>query len=63
MATKLLATTSAPDFPFTFKAKWLKSLGLVLIDYNDLTMKFIHDGKIIKLKGNLDTNPHAITPP
>lgn len=24
-------------------------------------MKFVHDGKIIELKGNLDTNPHAIT--
>ena len=31
--------------------EWLKSLGLVLIDYNDLTMKFLLDDRVIELKG------------
>lgn len=43
--------------------QWLKSLGPVLIDYNDLTVKFIHEGKLIKLKGNLDMTLMAISPP
>lgn len=42
--------------------QWLKSLGPVLTYYNDLTLKFIHDLKIIELKGNLDNDLHAITP-
>lgn len=42
--------------------QWLKSLGPILTDYNDLTLKFIHDGKIIELKGNVDDALHAITP-
>ena len=36
-------------------------LGPVPTDYNDLTLKFIHDGKIIELKGNVDDALHAIT--
>lgn len=43
--------------------QWLKSLGPVLIDYNDLTMKFVHEGKLIELKGNLDMALQAVTPP
>lgn len=31
--------------------QWLKSLRPILIDYNDLTMKFLHTGRVIKLKG------------
>ena len=27
--------------------EWLKSLGLVLTDYNDLNMKFIHGGLVV----------------
>lgn len=36
----------------------LKSLGPILTDYNDLTLKFVHNGKIIELKGNLDNDLH-----
>lgn len=43
--------------------QWLKSLGPVLTNYNDLTMKFMHDGKIIELKVDTDTNLHLVTPP
>lgn len=42
--------------------RWLKSLGTVLIDYNDLKMKFMHNGRIIELKGNSDISLHLITP-
>ena len=31
---------------------WLKSLGPILTDYTTLTMKFVHHGKIIKLRGD-----------
>lgn len=44
-------------------ARWLKSLGPVLTDYNDLIMKFMHVEKIIELKGNSDIGLHLITPP
>jgi len=43
--------------------QWLKSLGPVLTDYNDLTMKFISDGHIVELKGDTDDTLQAITPP
>lgn len=42
--------------------QWLKSLGPVLTDYKDLTLKIIHDGKIIELKGNMDDALHPVTP-
>lgn len=43
--------------------QWLKSLGSVLTDYNDLTMKFVFNGSLIKLKGNSDKALLTITPP
>lgn len=43
--------------------QWLKSLGLVLTDYNDLTMKFIREGHLIELKGDMDSSLHAISTP
>lgn len=42
--------------------QWLKSLGPVLTDYN-LTMKFIHEAKLIELKGNSNMTLMAISPP
>lgn len=42
---------------------WLKSLDPVLTDYNTLTMKFVHSGKIIKLKGDTTKDLEAISPP
>ena len=43
--------------------QWLKSLGPVLTDYNNLTMKFNSDGHIVELKGDTDDTLQAITPP
>lgn len=43
--------------------QWLKSLGPVLTDYNDLTMKFMSKGHIVELKGDTDCGFHSITPP
>lgn len=43
--------------------QWLKSLGPVLTDYNELTMKFVYDGSLIELKGNSNMALMAITPP
>lgn len=39
----------------------LKFLGLVLTDYNDLTMKFLHSSRVIELKGDTDLELHSIT--
>lgn len=33
--------------------QWLKSLGLLLTNYNDLTMKFICVGLVVDLKGDM----------
>jgi hypothetical protein len=41
--------------------QWLKSLGPILTDYNDLTMKFVQSGKIVELKGDRDGGLHLIT--
>lgn len=41
--------------------QWLKSLGPMLTDYTELTMKFIHDGRIIELRGDRDVSLHLIT--
>ena len=41
--------------------QWLKSLGLVLTDYNELIMKFVHEGKLIKLKGDTNKDLQAIS--
>lgn len=38
-------------------------MGLVLTDYNDLTMKFLSNGHIVKLRGNTNYDLHSITPP
>ena len=35
---------------------WLKSLGLVLTDYNTLAMKFFYEGKLITLQGDMDAS-------
>lgn len=45
-----------------FGVQWLKSLDPVLTDYNSLTMKFIHDGQLIELKGTSETPLTAISP-
>lgn len=42
--------------------QWLKSLGPVLTDYNDLTMKFMSEDHIVELKGDTDCGLHSITP-
>lgn len=42
---------------------WLKSLGSVLTDYNTLTMKFVHQGNIIKLKGDTTKDLKAMSLP
>lgn len=33
-------------------AKWLKRLGLVLMNYNLITLTFIHNNACVKLKGD-----------
>lgn len=33
----------------------------MLTDYTELTMKFIHDGRIIELRGDRDVSLHLIT--
>lgn len=43
--------------------QWLKSLGPVLTDYNTLSMQFIHEGRLVKLKGDDDANIQMISPP
>lgn len=40
---------------------WLKSLGHVLTDYNTLTMQFIHEGRVVELKGDTDGTLNIIT--
>lgn len=39
----------------------LKSLGPVLTDYNELTMSFIKEGRVVQLKGELQTGPKEAT--
>jgi len=51
------------DVDIVLGVQWLKSLGSVLTDYNDLTMKFISDGHIVELKGDTDDTLQEITPP
>lgn len=43
--------------------QWLKALRPVLIDYNDLSMKFVFNGTLIELKGNSDNALLELTPP
>ena len=46
-----------------FGVQWLKSLSPVLTNYNILTMKFIHDGQLIELKGASEIPLTKISPP
>lgn len=43
--------------------QWLKSLRPILTDYNDLTMRFMSNGQIFKLKGDTNCGLHSFTPP
>lgn len=43
-------------------AQWLKSLGSVLTDYNDLSMKFSRDGRVVEFKGDIASNLSLLTP-
>lgn len=43
--------------------QWLKSLGPILTDYNDLTMKFLRSGRVVELKGDNNSKLCAISPP
>lgn len=43
--------------------QWLKTLGPILTDYNDLTMKFLYVGQIVELKGDSELELRSITPP
>lgn len=39
----------------------MKSIGPILTNYNDLTMKFLQRGKMIELKGDHEGCIHIIT--
>lgn len=41
--------------------QWLKSLGLVLTDYNSLRMKFFHAGTFVELKGDTETTQSSLS--
>jgi len=41
--------------------QWLKQLDLVLMDYNTLTMKFIHNGSPIEFKAHNPSIPLDIS--
>lgn len=41
--------------------QWLKSLGPVLKDYMDLTMKFMNQGRIVELWGDREDVIHDVT--
>ena len=43
--------------------QWLKSLGPVLTDYNDLTMKSVSNRHMVELKGDTYDTLQSITPP
>lgn len=42
-------------------ARWLKQLGPILMDYQNLTMKFLHGEYYIELKGDTSTVPTPIS--
>lgn len=42
--------------------QWLKSLGPVLTNYNMLCMQFIHDDRVVELKGDTDDTLNIIIP-
>jgi len=50
------------DTNIVLGVQWLKALGPVLTDYNDLSMKFVFNGILIELKGNSDNALLALTP-
>jgi len=41
--------------------QWLTTLGLVLTDYEQLTIKFIREGKLVELKGKHRRIPQEAT--
>lgn len=43
--------------------QWLKTLGLVLTDYATLCMQFFHQGRLVELQGENDTNLGILTNP
>jgi len=43
--------------------QWLKSLGLIVTNYNTLTMKFIHGDKMVELKSERASGLELISPP
>lgn len=43
--------------------RWLKSLGPILTDYNDLTMKFLYSGRLIELSRDTNSKLRSITLP
>lgn len=43
--------------------QWLKYLGLVLTDYNMLSIKFSHEGRLVELQGDVDCIFHLFSPP
>jgi len=42
-------------------AQWLKQLGPVLMDYQKLTMKFIHHNKLVELKGTMENDKISLS--
>lgn len=43
--------------------QWFKSLGPVLTNYNFLSMNSFHDGRLVELKGDVESTLHLFTPP
>lgn len=48
------------DDDIVLSMQWMKSMGPILMKYNDLTMTFIRQWKIIELKGERDGSIHPI---
>lgn len=44
-----------------FDVHWLKSLGLVVMDYSILSLHFMKDNKMVKLKGLSTQHPTKMT--
>ena len=43
--------------------QWLKTLGSIMIDYNTLSMKFFHEGHLVKFQRDTDPISVLLTPP
>ena len=41
--------------------QWLKTLGPILTDYANLTMQFIHEGRLVQLQGDKEANLNLLT--